>query len=498
MTLASVNSSLESQALSLHDRVLGMWLGKSIGGTLGLPMEGYVGRGHLSYYDPIPESAPPNDDLELQLVWLHLLEKHGPRLDARSLGQGWLDHIHYMWDEYGRCRWNLRRGVPPHLCGTYENHFASGMGSPIRSEIWAVVHAGEPEAAAAWASLDASLDHGPEGIAGEVFLASLQSRLLGGQSLFPALHQSVRELDPKLETAAALEFISYAFSQQSEDPWETHSAYIKAFGNENFTHTPLNLGLILWALLYGKGDFEDTILLAVNGGYDTDCTAATVGAILGIISGAEAIPEKWSAPIGNGIFIGSGILGIDAPDTLEELTERSLSLSTNLRGTFPRDHSVSTPAMFDPTAISLWDKENHPLARWSNGELPEIVRQAGAFHFNWTISPEMNESIFRLIGLSPRGVTLRLDGKEILKTPADLPFVPATHRAPPESMVWVQLPAGSHRVEVVLGPGDAHQPASLMLTNEAMHFEAWNGFPLPHPARLPSQRNSHDPLIQLS
>ena len=34
-------------------------------------------------------------------------------------------------------------------------------------------------------------------------------------------------------------------------------------------------------------------LIALNCGYDTDCTCATAGAILGIIGGAGAIPEQW-------------------------------------------------------------------------------------------------------------------------------------------------------------------------------------------------------------
>ena len=99
--------------LSFADRVFGCWLGKSIGGTLGLPAEGRPGPLNFSFYDPVPTSAPPNDDLELQLVWLHLLEQRGFALTQRDLADAWLAHIHYMWDEYGRCRWNLRRGVGP-------------------------------------------------------------------------------------------------------------------------------------------------------------------------------------------------------------------------------------------------------------------------------------------------------------------------------------------------------------------------------------------------
>ena len=89
---------------NLEQKILGCWLGKSIGGTLGLPTEGKMERQHLTFFDPVPTVAPPNDDLELQLVWLHLVENNGRRLTKGDLARGWIDHIHYMWDEYGRCR----------------------------------------------------------------------------------------------------------------------------------------------------------------------------------------------------------------------------------------------------------------------------------------------------------------------------------------------------------------------------------------------------------
>ncbi|MFA6176020.1 MAG: DUF4372 domain-containing protein, partial [Phycisphaerae bacterium] len=159
----------------MNSRIHGCWLGKFIGGTLGLPAEGKMERLNFSFYNPVPTTVPPNDNLELQLVWLHLVENAGSTLTQGDFAKAWLDHIHYMWDEYGRTRWNLRRGVPVEAAGTFENPFHVGMGSPIRSEIWACLFPGDLDSAAHYAALDASLDHGTEGIAGEVLFAAMQS-----------------------------------------------------------------------------------------------------------------------------------------------------------------------------------------------------------------------------------------------------------------------------------------------------------------------------------
>ena len=90
-----------------------------------------------------------------------------------------------------------------------------------------------------------------------------------------------------------------------------------------------NFGIIMIGLLYGQGDFGNTLCYAVNCGEDTDCTAATLGSMLGIIYGAEKIPEKWLRPIGSQIStlcLNHGEIEGMVPKTVEELTERTMRL----------------------------------------------------------------------------------------------------------------------------------------------------------------------------
>ena len=238
-----------SSSPSLTARIYGCWMGKSIGGTLGLPVEGQRGPLFLTYYDPVPDIAPPNDDLELQLVWLDIIEKGDGKLTAEDFGRAWLRHIHYMWDEYGRCRWNLRRGIPATAAGTFENWFESGMGSPIRSEIWACLFPGDPGSAAYYAGLDASLDHGIEGIAGEVFFAVMQSLVLVGTDIPKAIDEAKKTIPAESETAQALGRITEDF-RLGVALWESRERLLQSHDHDNFTHAPLNVALAVWALLY--------------------------------------------------------------------------------------------------------------------------------------------------------------------------------------------------------------------------------------------------------
>ena len=75
-----------------RDKVLGCWTGKNIGGTLGTPLEGRREMSDLTCYQQELGGHPaPNDDLDLQLVWLQAVEQRGAyRLTERALGENWM------------------------------------------------------------------------------------------------------------------------------------------------------------------------------------------------------------------------------------------------------------------------------------------------------------------------------------------------------------------------------------------------------------------------
>lgn len=463
-------SSLNSPKIAA---IHGCWLGKSIGGTLGLPAEGKRERLNFSFYDPIPTSAPPNDDLELQLVWLHLVEQGGRRLSQADFGQAWLKHIHYMWDEYGRCRWNLRRGVPVESCGTFENFFHAGMGAPIRSELWACLFPGDPQSAAHYAAMDASLDHGIEGIAGEVFFSVMQNLVAAGTGIISAIDKALNFIPSESETARSINLVRELHG--TEETWECRDVLLTRHGNDNFTHAPLNVALTVWALLYGQGDFETSVLLAVNGGYDTDCTAATVGATLGLHLGAEGIPSQWSAPIGEAIYVGPGIREISAPSTLTELTERTMALigkleprAWNLQDWTKAPSRIELSAL--PATIHLTPLSENSRVPWANGELPGEVKRAGGGEWTWRVG---TDDPYEIICLATSSARLLIDGNLVIQCPPKLPYLPATHRCPDEARVTVNPGRGIHRVRVELGKQDIDQAATVLLAYPDLHIAPW-------------------------
>jgi len=69
------------------------------------------------------------------------------------------------------------------------------------------------------------------------------------------------------------------------------------------------------------------MIYAINCGDDTDCTGATVGALLGIMKGMEGIPEDWRSHIGDNIITVSLDNSCRAfAKTCTELTERTYEM----------------------------------------------------------------------------------------------------------------------------------------------------------------------------
>jgi len=66
---------------------------------------------------------------------------------------------------------------------------------------------------------------------------------------------------------------------------------IKSFGKSKAVHTLFNNAAIVLGLIYGDGDFIQTVRLSTECGADTDCNAGNAGSILGAYLGEKLIPS---------------------------------------------------------------------------------------------------------------------------------------------------------------------------------------------------------------
>ena len=322
----------------LRNRIRGCWMGKSIGGTLGTPFEGRREIQNVTGYTH-PHGEPlPNDDLDLQLVWLKAVQDRGPKgISSQALGEYWLSFIPPHWNEYGINKANQRAGLIPPISGQYRNErWRHSNGAWIRSEIWACLAPGRPDLAVKFAYEDASVDHGGgEGTYAELFTAAVESAAFVERDRDALIAIGLSKIPSDCRVARSIGIVLDSHKQGLT--WQqTREKVVADSADLGWFQAPANLAFVMVGWLYGEGDFGKSICIAVNCGDDTDCTGATLGSILGILMGQEALPKEWIEPIGERIIT----VAIDrgsmwAPPNISVLTDIVLGQVPIMLATFP-------------------------------------------------------------------------------------------------------------------------------------------------------------------
>lgn len=287
----------------LRDKIHACFIGKNIGGTIGGPYEHSNDMLDIQGFTTQKGEPLPNDDLDLQLIWLKALEQRGvSALTERMLGEYWLNFITPSWNEYGIARSNLTAGFLPPFSGEYKNYWKQSNGAWIRSEIWACLAPGEPDLAIKYAFRDACLDHGvSEGTYAEMFTAALESAAFYGLDVYELIDIGLSKIPEDCRLAKSVN-TAIRLYKEGKTWQEARTAIVKENEDIGMFMAPQNVAFVVIGLLWGEGDFKKSMLTAVNCGDDTDCTAATVGSILGIKNGKAGIPEDWAEYIGDRII----------------------------------------------------------------------------------------------------------------------------------------------------------------------------------------------------
>jgi ADP-ribosylglycohydrolase len=375
MLYYSTASQQKLNLASYRDKVLGCWTGKNIGGTLGAPFEWKQDMQNVSFYTQDLQGCPePNDDLDLQLVWLFAAETHGVcNLTERLLAEYWMQTIIGPWNEYAVCRANIRNGLYPPLSGSCNNdRWKNSNGAWIRSEIWACIFPGEPDMAVQFAYMDACIDHAGDGIYAEMFTAALESAAFIINDIRQIIDIGLSKIPEDSRIARSVKLACALYDKKTAFA-DARNAIVKDNEDLGWFQAPANIGFVVLGLLYGGGDFGKSICCAVNCGDDTDCTGATVGSILGIMQGRNGIPKKWTEPIGERIQT-VAIDPVDArrqmPKTLDELTERVIRLAVSVQ-------------YKNPDLLQIIDKQTHISKNYiSKCYSSELVKKR-----LWTRSP---------------------------------------------------------------------------------------------------------------
>lgn len=314
------------------EKIYAGWLAKIIGIRLGAPIEGWSYEKIKNVYGEIDrylvdykKNFAADDDSNGPIFFLRALEDHGFDLTAQAVGEALLnyapyEHGFFWWGGYGvstehTAYLNLQNGISAPLSGSAAKNgkiVSEQIGGQIFIDTWGLVTPGNPDLAAKYAQKAASVTHDGNGIYGGIFIAACISAAFDETSMHKIIEKGLSYIPADCEYTRVVQAVM-AFHAENPENWRDCFKYVfDNFGYDKYTggcHIIPNTAVMIIGMLYGKGDFSDTLNICNMCGWDTDCTVGNLATIMGVRGGLAAIDyDKWRRPI-NDFLACSSVVG---------------------------------------------------------------------------------------------------------------------------------------------------------------------------------------------
>jgi len=267
-----------------------------------------------------------DDDIAYTLLSLLMLEQHGHALTTEHVADFWRKYLPEectFTAERATLR-NLNNGIDPLIAATIDNPESDYIGAAIRIDGYGYINPGNPKEAARLASVDAWLSHREEGLHSAMYFAALIALAFESNDIDQSMHDALRYIP---SDGTLYQELQWALSKMDDvkDYDIANRLVSDRYPSMSWVHATNNACLTVWGIHLGRNDYTRGISQTVAMAYDNDCTAATVGSVLGAYLGMEAIDRKWYQPWNNKIL--SYLHGVES-FALDDVIERFYHLGT--------------------------------------------------------------------------------------------------------------------------------------------------------------------------
>jgi hypothetical protein len=288
---------IEIPAEILHDKIRGGLLGQLLGNLNGLPHEfKYLEQpGDVKAYTPaLPEGAHTDDDTDIEWVYICAMEKSDTLfIPPAQIAQLWKSHINNsIWcaNRYARSLMDI--GIDPPLTGHIAfNPWADfNISGQFLSESFGLVAPAMPQTAGRL-----GLHYIHVGIEGEPaqttqMFTTMIALAFVTDDVDEIIDAGLKALDPHSRIIEVVRDVRLWHEENPDDWRATRGRVQKKYaihggGMRDNNGYELNTAGTIAALLYGAGDFIETLRTAFNFGWDADNNAATAATVIGVIKG---------------------------------------------------------------------------------------------------------------------------------------------------------------------------------------------------------------------
>jgi len=288
---------MQLSAEVLRDKIQGGLLGQLLGNLNGIQHEmKYINEpGNVEEYIPaLPDGARTDDDTDLEWVYIVAMQRHNTiMLPPHLIVQLWKERINKrIWCSNQYARQLMDIGIQPPLTGSIVlNPWADfNISGQFVCETFGLLAPGMPQTAAKIGLNYTRVTIDAEPAQTTQLFTTMIATAFTTDDVDKIIDAGLSVIDTKCVIRQIVNDVRRWHRSHPND-WRTtrrlvkekYSLYNGEMRDKNGYE--LNTASTIAALLYGRGDFVNTLKTAFNFGWDADNNAATSGTIIGAVKG---------------------------------------------------------------------------------------------------------------------------------------------------------------------------------------------------------------------
>ncbi len=287
----------------LHDKIRGGIIGETFGDLNGLPHEmKYIDApGKVEHYVPsLPNGAWTDDDTDIEWVHHFYMDKTETTLLPYSrIPELWKAHVNKLiWTANDYARRLMDLGIYPPYTGRIAINPVSvfNISGEFCAESFGLCAPAMPQTASRIGLHYTHITIDGEPAQQTQLFDTMIAMAFVESDIDRLINAGVSAIDPRSELIEVIHDTRKWCAQNTD--WHDTRKLIHDKYTLHHNELPdkngyqLNTAAILAALIYGKGDYVETMRMTFNFGWDADCTSATAGTIIGTIKGGKYFDDQ--------------------------------------------------------------------------------------------------------------------------------------------------------------------------------------------------------------
>lgn len=312
---ATAAKQLRMSKAELENKIKGGWAGQTIGVTFGGVTEFKYNGTFIQDYQPLPWSDDQikntmiswpglYDDLYMDLTFVEVFERLGLDAPVDSFAYAFANADYMLWHANQAARYNILGGILPPESGHWENNpHADDIDYQIEADFAGLMSPGMPNSASDISDKIGHIMCYGDGWYGGVYVGAMYSLAFVYNDIPTIVSEALKTIPQQSTFYQCIADVIKWHKQYPDDWHQTWFEIQKKWSEDKVcpegVFVPFNIdakvnsAYVVMGLLYGNGDFTQTLEISTRAGQDSDCNPSTAGGILATMIGYDKIPEYW-------------------------------------------------------------------------------------------------------------------------------------------------------------------------------------------------------------